>query len=136
MQRKKILLVLVVLFAAMYYVMRIGIFYLGTTGEMAFEEEQSQFEEEVVSYSFLGIGAAGLLLLPGVYLLKSWGFWGTIAVSIYTIVFDIWAWVLVQSSAAAGIIPAAAIMGYLLLTRQEYLTASTKSAVKTAPPAR
>jgi uncharacterized membrane protein len=125
MQWKKTMHVLIVFFAAVYYFIRIGIFYLSTTGEIAFEEKQSQLVEDVVSFSFLIIGAAGLLLLPGVYLLKPWGFWGTIAVSAYTIAFDVWAWVVVQSSAAAGIIPAAVVMGYLLLTRHEYLTSPT-----------
>ena len=129
MQWKKILHVLIVLFAAVYYVARIGIFYLGTTGEMDFEVKQSQLVEDVVSFSFLGIGVAGLLLLPGVYFPKSWGFWGTLAVSVYTIAFDIWAGVLVQPSAAAGILPAAVIMGYLILTRKEYLKGPPKPSV-------
>lgn len=121
MERKRILLLLLVLFAALYYVVRVAIFYLSTTGSMEFEEEQSELVEAVVAYSFLAIGVVGLVLLPGVYLLRPWGFWGTVAVSAYTILFDVWALVAVQSSAGAGILPAAVIMGYLLLTRREYL---------------
>lgn len=120
MQGKKPLLVLVVAFAALYYAGRIGIFYLAITGEMAFEEEQSDVVENIVAASFLAIGAAGLLFLPGVWLEKPWGFWGTIAVSSYTIAFDVWALLFVQSSASAGIIPAAVILIFLLLTRNDY----------------
>jgi uncharacterized membrane protein len=121
MQLKRVLLLLVVGFAALYYIGRLGIFFVATTGDMAFEEEQSELVENVVSISFLAIGVLGLLMLPGVYLKKLWGFWGTIAVSAYTIAFDIWAFAMVQSSAVAGVIPAGIIVGYLLLTRKDFL---------------
>jgi hypothetical protein len=123
MQAKRVILVLMILFATVYYAARIGIFYLGATGEMAFEEEQSDLVEGVVVYSFLGIGVAGLLALPGVYLRKSWGLWGTVAVSAYTIAFDLWALALVQSSAAAGVIPAAVLLVYVVVTRKEIVPA-------------
>ena len=121
MQLKRVLLLLVVGFAALYYIGRLGIFFVATTGDMVFEEEQSELVENVVSISFLAIGVLGLLTLPGVYLKKLWGFWGTIAVSAYTIAFDIWAFAMVQSSAVAGVIPAGIIVGYLLLTRKNFL---------------
>jgi hypothetical protein len=87
---------------------------------MEFEEAQSALVEDVVSYSFLAIGAVGLMLLPGVYLLKPWGFWGTIAVSVFTMFFDIWAFAAVQASAGAGVFPAGAMIGYLLFTRNDF----------------
>ena len=121
MELKRVVLVLVVLFAALYYAVRVAIFYMSTTGSMEFEEEQSALVEAFVSYSFLAIGVAGLALLPGVYLLRPWGFWGTVAVGTYTVAFDVWALAAVQSSAAAGIVPAAVITGYLLLTRGDYI---------------
>lgn len=125
MQFKKVLLVLMVLFATVYYVARVGIFYLGITGEMDFEEEQSALVEAVVLYSFLSIGVAGLLLLPGVFLQKPWGFWGTVAISVYTIVFDVWAYAAIQSSAAAGVIPAAVLLIYLVLSRKDFMVGKT-----------
>jgi hypothetical protein len=121
MERKKALLLLVVLFAAFYYAARVAIFYMSTTGSMQFEEEQSDLVEAVVAYSFLAIGVAGFVFLPGVYLRKPWGFWGTIAVGLYTIAFDVWALLAVQSSAGAGIVPAAVVTGYLLLSRGDYI---------------
>ena len=120
-QRKRISLVLVVVFAALYYIGRVAIFYSGATGNMEYEQPQSVLVENVVSYSFLAIGVIGLLMLPGVFFYKQCGFWGTIAVSAYTIVFDIWAFLLVQSSAAIGIVPAALVMGCLFLMRRDFL---------------
>ena len=120
MQRRRALL-LIVLFAAIYYVVRVAIFYAGVWGNMAFEEEQSALVEDFVLYSFLAIGVVGLAFLPGVYLQKPWGFWGTVAVGAYTVAFDLWALVAVQASAGAGIIPAGVITGYLVLTRSEFL---------------
>lgn len=121
MDIKKASLVAVVAFAALYYIGRIGIFYAGTTGSMEFEEPQSAAVEAFVVYSFLGIGVFGILTLPGLYLLKPWGFFGTIAVSAYTIAFDVWAFLAIQSSAAAGIVPAGAIVAYVLLRRKDFL---------------
>jgi hypothetical protein len=121
MERKRMLLVLVVLSAALYYAMRLAIFYVSMSGNMEFAEEQSALVKDFVDYSFLAIGVLGLLMLPGVYLLKPWGFWGTVAVSAYSIAFDLWAFLMVQSSAAMGIIPAAVILGYLLMTSHDYL---------------
>jgi hypothetical protein len=118
---KRTALVVVVVFAALYYAVRVAIFYMSTTGSMEFEEEQSDLVEAFVAYSFLAIGVAGLALLPGVYLLRPWGFWGTVAVGIYTIAFDVWAFLAVQSSAGAGVVPAAVVTGYLLLSRDDYL---------------
>ncbi len=121
MELKRTALVVVVVFAALYYAVRVAIFYMSTTGSMEFEEEQSDLVEAFVAYSFLAIGVAGLALLPGVYLLRPWGFWGTVAVGIYTIAFDVWAFLAVQSSAGAGVVPAAVVTGYLLLSRDDYL---------------
>ena len=121
MDKKKAALVLVVLFATVYYAARIGIFYAGATGDIEFEEEQSATVEAFVNYSFLAIGVAGLLTLPGLYFGRPWGQWGTLAVSMYTIAFDVWALLLVQSSAAAGVIPAGILTVYVLLRMKGYL---------------
>lgn len=121
MERKTAFLTLVMLFAAVYYVARVAIFYLGVTGSMEFEEEQSAIVEAIVIYSFLAIGVAGLLTLPGVYLRRPWGFWGTMVVSAYTVVFDLWAFVAVQPSAGAGVIPAAVIAVSLVLVRKDLI---------------
>lgn len=121
MERKRLLFLIVLLFSALYYVVRIAIFYAGLSGSMEFEEPQTEMVEGMVLFSFLAIGVVGLAMLPGLYLGKHWAFWGTVAVSAYTVVFDLWAFLMVQSSAGAGIIPAGVILGYLVYTRKEYL---------------
>jgi hypothetical protein len=112
---------IVVLLAAAYYMGRLAIFYAGVTGSIEFEEEQSDLVFDFVTYSFLAIGVVGLMALPGVYMTKPWGFWATRGVCAYTVAFDLWALALVQPSAAAGIIPAAVIAGYLVITRRDHL---------------
>lgn len=120
MERKRLLLLILVIFSAVYYIVRVAIFYQGIAGNMEFEETQTELIEGVVSYSFLAIGAFGLLFLPGVHMLRQWGLWGTLAVSAYTVAFDVWAVVAVQPSAGAGIVPAAVIALYLVLVRKDF----------------
>jgi hypothetical protein len=121
MKHEKAIRTIIVLFAAAYYVGRLAIFYAGVTGSMEFEEEQSDLVFDFVTYSFFAIGVAGLLALPGVYMKKPWGFWATMSVCAYTVAFDLWALALIQPSAAAGIIPAAVIAGYLVIAQRDYL---------------
>ncbi|MEM4276608.1 MAG: hypothetical protein QXQ13_03855 [Thermoplasmata archaeon] len=120
-ERKKIVLTLVTLFAAVYYAARLAVFYASLSGDMEFESEQSAAVEALVVYSFLAIGISGLVMLPGMYKCRPWGFWGTLAVSVYTIGFDLWAFATVQSSAAMGILPAAIISAYLVATRKQFI---------------
>ena len=125
MDRKRVLLLLLVLFALVYYIARIAIFLAVNSGTGGFEEEQSALVVDFVKVSFLVIGIVGLLMLPGLFLMKPWGFWGSVAVSAYTIAFDAWAFFTVQSSAAAGIIPAGIILGYLIFMRKNHLAPSS-----------
>ena len=119
---------LTLLFAAVYYFARLGLFYAGVTGTVDFDVEVSSLTRDVVNYSCLAIGAFGFLFLLGIYLAKPWGFWGTIAVSLYTIAFDAWAVATIQPSAALGMIPGAVLIAYLLLTRRGYLGARPRTA--------
>jgi len=130
MERKRALLLVFLAFSALYYFVRVAIFYAGITGGMEFEEEQTELVEDIVSYSFLAIGVLGLIMLPGLVLSKAWAFWGTLALSVYTIVWDAWAAIWVQSSAAAGIVPAAIIIGYLLISRHDYLRSAKRISSK------
>ncbi len=117
MEKKKALFLIVLVFAGLYYIGRLAV--LSAAPE--FENEVSDLESDVVHYSFLVIGVLGLLLLPGLALHKPWSFWGTLALSLYTVAFDLWALVFIQPSAAAGIIPSAGIAGYLLVARRDFL---------------
>jgi hypothetical protein len=106
---------------------------MSLTGTNSFEHEVSPVAEAIVFYSFLGIGVIGFALLPGIALHKWWGLWGTVLLSAYTIAWDLWAAVWVQSSAAIGIFPAAIIMVYLLLYRKDFLAAAARHVPKTPP---
>ncbi len=126
MKGKTIVFVLFLLFCVVYYIARLAVFAMALGSTNSLEHEISQLAENIVFGSFLAIGAIGLALLPGVALYRPWGFWGTVALSLYTVAWDIWAAVWVQSSAAIGIAPAVIIMGYLLLYRKDFLAGGTK----------
>jgi len=53
--------------------------------------------------------------------MKRWGYWGAILVSIYIIVFDVWASVAVQSTAAMGLVVPALLILYLYSKRSPFL---------------
>ncbi len=127
MKGRRVVFVLFLLFCAVYYIARLAVFGVAIGGTNSLEHEVSPLAEAVVTYSFLAIGAIGLVFLPGIVFHKVWAFWGTIALSAYTVAWDIWAAIWVQSSAAIGIFPAAIIMGYLLLYRKDFqVTAAAK----------
>jgi uncharacterized membrane protein (DUF2068 family) len=56
------------------------------------------------------LGICGLIAAFGLWRRKKWGFWGTIAVSIATIAFDVWG-ITVQYTAALGfVVPVISIL--------------------------
>ncbi len=69
---------------------------------------------------FYLLGALGLITAFGLWTQKRWGFFGTLVLSAATIVFDVWAIVTVQSSAAMGLVLPALFMIYLLLIRRDF----------------
>lgn|GEM_PF-1709028 len=120
MKVKRALFLLFLLFCIAYYIARLAVFVATITGSITLEHEVSPFAEAIVRYSFLAIGVIGFALLAGVASHRSWGLWGTVVLSAYTIVWDSWAAIWVQSSAAIGIVPAVIIMGYLVLYRKDF----------------
>jgi len=121
MKVKNVVFILFLLFCVVYYVARLAVFAMSLSGTNSFENEVSELAEVIVFGSFLAIGVLGLVLLPGVALHRLWGFWGTMALSAYTAVWDIWAAIWVQSSAAIGVVPAAVIIVFLLFYRRDFL---------------
>lgn len=69
---------------------------------------------------FYLIGALGFITAFGLWTQKRWGYFGTLVLSAGTIVFDVWAIVTVQSSAAMGIVLPALFIIYLLLIRRDF----------------
>lgn len=91
---------------------RIFFALIGTPGGMG------QFLDVPVSYTtslilfimFLSLGVFGLITTFGLLTRRRWGFWGTMAISIATIAFDLWG-LTIQSSAAIGfVIPVTSIL--------------------------
>ncbi len=69
---------------------------------------------------FYLLGAFGFVTAFGLWTEKRWGYFGTLVLSAATIVFDVWAIVTVQSSAAMGIVLPALFIVYLLMIRMDF----------------
>jgi uncharacterized membrane protein (DUF2068 family) len=69
---------------------------------------------------FYILGAVGLITAFGLWRQKRWGYLGTLVLSAATTVFDVWAIVAVQSSAAMGIVLPALFIVYLLVIRRDF----------------
>lgn len=69
---------------------------------------------------FYLLGLFGLITAYGLWTERRWGYLGTLVLSAATIVFDVWAIVTVQSSAAMGIVLPALFIAYLFLIRRDF----------------
>jgi hypothetical protein len=91
-------------------------------------EGMGQFLDVSISYTtslvmfvmFLLLGICGLIAAFGLWRRRKWGFWGTIAVSIATIVFDVWG-ITVQYTAALGFVVPAITLLYLYPKKSKLL---------------
>ncbi len=127
---------LFLLFVVAYNVFRIALFGMTQTGAVTTDRPLDAVTNAIVVYSELAIGLAGLAAVPGLVGSKPWGFWATVAVNAYAIVFDAASAVGVQLSAAGGILPAVAILLLLLLAfRPRFFPARDGAAGATVPPA-
>ncbi|TFG56939.1 MAG: DUF2127 domain-containing protein [Methanomassiliicoccus sp.] len=72
-----------------------------------------------INIMFFVLGILGLLTAFGLWTEKRWGYLGTIALSLVTIAFDVWAVLAVQSSAAFGIVFPVVFIVYLALIRHD-----------------
>lgn len=70
---------------------------------------------------FLLLGAFGIIFAAGLWTKKRWGLSGTIALSIATIIFDVWAILEFQPTAVMGLFLPVIFIAYLLWTKEEYL---------------
>lgn len=68
----------------------------------------------------LALGIAGLVAVSGLLLMTGWGYWGTIVVSILTIVFDGVSSVAISYTALAGLVLPIIFLVALLRRRAEY----------------
>lgn len=105
----------IILISVLWLLQSLGRLFFAILGT---PERMGQFLDVSISYTtsrimflmFLLLGMSGLIAAFGLWRRQKWGFWGTIAVSIATIVFDIWG-ITVQYSAALGfVVPALSIL--------------------------
>ena len=109
-------IVLVAALSGIQSILRLVFFYLGMTGAELLEVEIASSAQQMINIMFLFIGVIGLITAFGLYQMKSWGYWGTILLSVLTIAFDIWG-LTIQSTAAMGLILPVIFIIYLLLQR-------------------
>jgi uncharacterized membrane protein (DUF2068 family) len=69
------------------------------------------------------IGLIGLVSAFGLLLSAKWGFYGMIAISAVTIVYDVWAMVAIQFTAAMGLVLPVVFIVYLVMRKERLLTA-------------
>jgi hypothetical protein len=106
-------------------------FALGTTGALGSDIEAqltTLLENPVtqpmllLTVPFLLLGAFGMITAAGLLEGRPWGAYGTIALSVVTIIYDAWAIVAIQSTAILGMVLPALFIGYLLLVRRDALS--------------
>ncbi|OPX65801.1 MAG: hypothetical protein A4E30_00210 [Methanomassiliicoccales archaeon PtaB.Bin215] len=73
-----------------------------------------------INSMFYLLGALGLVTAFGLWAQKRWGYLGTIALSAMTILFDVWAVLTVQASAAMGMVLPSLFIAYLLWIRKDF----------------
>lgn len=115
---------LFVVFVVAYNLFRVALFAMTQTGAVKPDHPLDALTNGIIVYSELAIGLAGLAAVPGLVWSRSWGFWVTIGVNAYAIVFDAVSAVAVQASAAGGVIPPVVIIVGLLAFRHRFLRAT------------
>jgi uncharacterized membrane protein (DUF2068 family) len=96
---------------------RLVFFYMSVTGAELLEVEMTVSAMQLVNMMFLLIGVAGMITAFGLYQMKRWGYWGTILLSVVTIIFDIWG-LTIQFTAAMGLVLPVTFIAYLYPNRE------------------
>lgn len=100
-------------------------FGLGTTGVLGsdLEAQLTTLLENpitdpllVLTVPFFLLGAFGIVTAIGLLAGRSWGVYGTIALSVVTIIYDAWAMAVIQCTAVMGMVLPAAFISYLAIT--------------------
>ncbi len=114
-------LIIVCLLAVVQSIARFAIpLSLSTMGGPVLDNPVSDEMMMFINGMFYLLGALGFITAFGLWTQKRWGYFGTLVLSAATIVFDVWAIVTVQSSAAMGIVLPALFMIYLFLIRRDF----------------
>ncbi len=114
-------IIIICLLAALQGVARIIIPIMLSTGSgPVLETPVSDQVMAFINGMFLAIGGLGLLTTFGLWTGRRWGYIGTIALSLLTIVFDVWAVMAVQWSAAMGLVLPVVFIAYLALFHRDF----------------
>jgi hypothetical protein len=114
----RILLILANL-AIIESLLRLLFFYLGTrAGAQLITPPPPAAVMAFINVFSLLLGIMGLLVIPELLLLKSWGYWGTVALCVLTIGFDGWAMATYAWTAGAGLVIPTLLVTYLALKGQ------------------
>lgn len=74
---------------------------------------------QTINVMFFLLGILGFIAVAGLLLMRKWGFWTTILVSVLTILFDVWG-VTIQFTAAMGfVVPVISLL--ILLAKKSQL---------------
>ncbi len=122
------------LFVLAYNLFRVALYAMTQTGAVKPDHPLDSLVNAAVVYSELAIGVVGLLAIPGLARSRPWGFWLTVGVNVYAIVFDTASAVGVQLSAAGGVIPPVIVLLVLVALRHRFFR--TRAETAAAPAAR
>jgi len=104
---------------------RIALGYLSaiTPGGLL-DVEVSLITIQIINTMFFLLGILGFIAVVGLLLIRKWGFWATVFVSVLTVLFDIWG-VTIQFTAAMGfVVPATSLL--ILFSKKSQLHDSMK----------
>jgi hypothetical protein len=76
--------------------------------------------QAMILVMFVLIGVAGIITTYGLLTGARWGYTGTIALSMVTIMFDAWAMAAVQTTALLGLILPVVFIAYLIANRTDF----------------
>lgn len=91
-----------------------------TSGWVGLEHYVSPEAGAIMDAIFLFLGVGGVVLIYGLLTGKKWGYTGTLGISMFTIVFDVWAIFAIQPTALLGIILPVVFIVYLFMRRNEF----------------
>lgn len=107
-------IVIVTILSVLQSIFRFVFFYLGMTGAALLEVEIASSTQQIIMIIFLLIGVSGLITAFGLYQMRNGGYWGTVLLSAFIIIFDIWGLTIQQTAAMGFILP---VISLLILLR-------------------
>lgn len=121
MPRRSRILISLGALAIVESILRLVFFYLGTYGgAQLITPPPPEFVTEFINAFSLLLGIAGLVVIPALLLSRTWGYWGSIILSVVTIGFDGWAVATTAWTAIAGIVIPILVLSYLIPKKRAF----------------